>query len=286
MKQEKTVTTNIKGIERNANDINIGDGSCDEIINMRFRDGAWRPVGNKNIHLDLSDVVGIENITDLYRHEALPDNFFVGKLNDSIILLNNIPYISPATEDIDAIQASSQFNLSVYIDGDWTISDDVAWIALDKATGNGQETVVVTVNASDTVDRTGTITATNGTTILTCTVNQEGIALSITDPSSPISTDEETKEIELTIATLPIGSEFTSTEQPASDVVASLSDDYDTRKVTVGIAANGTTSPRSGVVRVSHDDFPTVYEDITINQDAALLSIVSVPANFEWTYDE
>ena len=72
MKTIQRKNIDIKGIERNANDINVIDGTSDEIINLRFKDGAWRPVGEKTItslHLP-----NLSNTSTIYHHPVNSEN--------------------------------------------------------------------------------------------------------------------------------------------------------------------------------------------------------------------
>jgi len=45
--EEKVARIPIKGIMRNASIAQIEDGGCDEIINLRFKEGSWRPISGK-----------------------------------------------------------------------------------------------------------------------------------------------------------------------------------------------------------------------------------------------
>lgn len=38
---------NVKGIQRNVPESTVDDGACEEVINLRYRDAAWRPIGKK-----------------------------------------------------------------------------------------------------------------------------------------------------------------------------------------------------------------------------------------------
>lgn len=76
--ETKIVSLPILGMQRNLPDSIAVPGSCHEIINLRNRDGAWRPVGSKysdeNMILDdLGDFAWI------YQHPVLPDSYFVGE---------------------------------------------------------------------------------------------------------------------------------------------------------------------------------------------------------------
>lgn len=51
----------VKGIDRSAPDNICEDGLCDELINLRYKDGAWRPVGLKEVSTafawDTNDII-------------------------------------------------------------------------------------------------------------------------------------------------------------------------------------------------------------------------------------
>jgi hypothetical protein len=66
-------TIEYKGIQRNASDINCIDGACEEVINARNKNGAWRPVGVKQNYDP-----GFEIQTDtekVYLHPVKNNNF-------------------------------------------------------------------------------------------------------------------------------------------------------------------------------------------------------------------
>ena len=72
-KQVKSVT--FKGIQRNTSDNNCEDGALLEAINVRFKDGSWRGVGDKVVtgwHMD--NLVQYDGLT---YHPALPANTYV-----------------------------------------------------------------------------------------------------------------------------------------------------------------------------------------------------------------
>jgi len=66
-------TIEYKGIQRNASDINCTDGACEEVINARNKNGAWRPVGNKQ---DFEPGVEIPSDCDkIYLHPVKGGSF-------------------------------------------------------------------------------------------------------------------------------------------------------------------------------------------------------------------
>ena len=63
---------NIRGINIANSDIDVPDGSCQEIINMRYKDGSWRPAG------DVDNDWILENTSlILHKHPVLADNIFI-----------------------------------------------------------------------------------------------------------------------------------------------------------------------------------------------------------------
>lgn len=283
MKQIKNKVINLKGIERNANDINAIDGACDEIINLRFKDGSWRPLGSKVEVNNFTPIEGYESFTNIYRHNILPEDHFIAKDGDTIILIAATEGVNPESKDMEASQSEENFIISIYVRGEFTIEKDQSWISLSKESGEGADSVTVTIDASSTANRNGSVTVTGDSGVYVCNITQEGIILTAT---TPVNVDYHQQDEVLDITILPSDADFTSTENPASDLVTSLSDDQGTNQVTASLAENPAGSPRSGTVRITHDDFPSVYQDVVINQEAAPFTIVCTPDSFLWAYDD
>lgn len=77
----------IKGIVRATPDNVDGDGNCQEVINMRFKDGAWRSVGTKE------DQTGEDldsNYQNFYKHPILPAHYIIAEKTstDKIVVTN------------------------------------------------------------------------------------------------------------------------------------------------------------------------------------------------------
>jgi len=64
---------NFSGIVRNAPDNIIPDGSCNEMINVRYRDNAWRPVGNKTVKFG-----GVTSFDEYHIHTVDEDKIYIG----------------------------------------------------------------------------------------------------------------------------------------------------------------------------------------------------------------
>jgi len=60
----------LEGVQRNAPNNTVKDGACQEIINARFKDGAWRPIGSKKKKFNFSVAV-----TNIFYHQINPDYF-------------------------------------------------------------------------------------------------------------------------------------------------------------------------------------------------------------------
>jgi len=69
------VSIPIKGINRTSPDKVSEDGNCQEIINARFVNQAWRPVGDKE---ELYTLGSLSNFDNIYKHPVLPDGYYVG----------------------------------------------------------------------------------------------------------------------------------------------------------------------------------------------------------------
>lgn len=270
MKQVQNKGISLKGIERNTNEINVQDGACDELINLRIKDGALRPVGAK--YREPKDFIafsGYENFTNIFKHGILPDGFFVALFSDSngqsIVLTNTSFGINPDSFLSEASEETSEFNISASMDGAFTIvTDSPSWITLSKASGTGNDTVTVTLGVSDTTDRTGAITFDDGTHQFTCTVTQEGIGIAADELS--ISTDYTSKlNVPIPLIVYPEGALFTSEELTPSDHI-SIIDDPIRSRILFTIASNTTEGDLVFSIRVRLDSYPDFYIDITITQ--------------------
>lgn len=59
----------LKGIVHNATKIGVQDGQAEDIVNLRFKDGSWRPTGDgKLLNVDVSGYTNIYIHTNVYRH--------------------------------------------------------------------------------------------------------------------------------------------------------------------------------------------------------------------------
>jgi hypothetical protein len=85
--ETKVVSLPLLGIQRNLPDYACIPGSCQELINLRNKDGAWRPVGPKvtdeNMIID-----DLADFTWIFRHPVLPDGYYVGEKLGSLHIVH------------------------------------------------------------------------------------------------------------------------------------------------------------------------------------------------------
>jgi len=75
----------ITGISRNQSKLSSKDGDCDELINLRVKDGEWRLMTHKSELIDFSDTL-LAPFTNWYKHPETNDDWFIayGPHNNSI----------------------------------------------------------------------------------------------------------------------------------------------------------------------------------------------------------
>jgi len=64
------------GIVRNTPDVNSPDGGCQEIVNMRLKDGAWRALTPKTVKK--ANLTILENVSKYIVHQVRDDNYVIG----------------------------------------------------------------------------------------------------------------------------------------------------------------------------------------------------------------
>ena len=78
----KVKAIELKGIVHNATKIGVQDGASEDLVNMRFKDGAWRPVGDPTaIGLDLGGVY----YDYMYVHESNYTNIIAHSVSDNTL---------------------------------------------------------------------------------------------------------------------------------------------------------------------------------------------------------
>lgn len=112
----------LKGINRNASMLRSDDGVCDDLVNMRFKDGSWRTLGLGDEVFDMGGV----RYTQLYVHTNVYSHLLGvrdGKLwwfanidaDDHFTSLETPSYLCDVTGDIHVSQTG---HLLTVIDGD------------------------------------------------------------------------------------------------------------------------------------------------------------------------
>jgi hypothetical protein len=280
MKEKKTTSINLRGIERAISDTNVPDGAGEEIINLRLKDGAWRPLGGKVLVNTFTPITGYEDFTNIYKHSILPENLYIAKYNNDIIIVDAGDSIRPLTYNPISDEITT-FDIQIYIKGSYTIESDVAWMTPAEEEGSGYGSVTITVGPSITTERTGKITVTGPNGAYDCDVTQGGINIVATSPAlgERLAGDVVIDITEI----LPVGATFTSVELVDESWITNLVDDQGADTVTATLTENITGSDRSATIRITLDDYPSVYVDVTLTQTNTL-AIVATPDSFSWLW--
>ena len=188
-----------------------------------------------------------------------------------------------------AVSAGESYDITVTSNTDWTATESLDWASVSLASGSGDSTVTVTVDANLTTSpRSGTITIGGEAHSL----SQNGAAAFVTiDPSSKTAVSGgESYDITVTSNT-----DWTATESLdwASVSLASGSGDS---TVTVTVDANLTTSPRSGTITIGGEAhslsqngaaaFVTIDPSLKTAVSAGESYDITVTSNTDWTATE
>ena len=188
-----------------------------------------------------------------------------------------------------AASAGESYDIAVTSNTDWTVVESLDWASVSLASGSGDSTVTVTVDANLTTSpRSGTITIGEQTHSL----SQEAAAAFVTiDPSLKTAVSAgESYDIAVTSNT-----DWTVTESLDWASVSPASGSGD-GAVTVTVDANLTTSPRSGTITIGGQT-----HSLSQNEAAAFVTIdpslktavsagesydITVTSNTDWTATE
>ena len=91
----------IQGIDRSTPDDIVKDGTCEELHNLRYKDGAWRPVSKiaskYTLHADNADELEI-----VYHHPAAGENVYIARYKDEPETFATITFHEDEPETISA----------------------------------------------------------------------------------------------------------------------------------------------------------------------------------------
>lgn len=76
-------------------------------------------------------------------------------------------------ENIEFSYSGGTSALTISCDGDWSASTNSEWITLSSESGSGDSTINITASANTGLQRTGTVSITDGNDTLTCTISQD-----------------------------------------------------------------------------------------------------------------
>jgi hypothetical protein len=86
--EPKRVRVTPKGIKRSTPITASEDGNCSEIINMRFKDGAWRRVNAKSLANSYEAMSALSDYKILKRHPLMDKKYLVGVKSNKLYLIN------------------------------------------------------------------------------------------------------------------------------------------------------------------------------------------------------
>lgn len=165
----------------------------------------------------------------------------------------NVPSLSFTYE-----KGSKSFAFST--DGNWSVAKDVDWISIDKQTGKGNATIVVSVQENMTLsDRSGTINLTIADQTYKVMVYQECKYLTLS--SSAFDFTSATGHTTVAIASNTKWS-VSVKNKPNWLVVTPASGDGNA-EITIGVSENNTPTERSGVVEVEIPGVHTYIINVT-----------------------
>ena len=71
------VSVAIQGIDRSTPDDLCKDGTCEELHNLRYKDGAWRPVSEFEQIGSYTPSLSVGNKKIVYKHPATGENHYI-----------------------------------------------------------------------------------------------------------------------------------------------------------------------------------------------------------------
>ena len=159
--------------------------------------------------------------------------------------------VSPASASIGASAGSGSFTVSSPTGCSWTATSNASWITLGTTSGSGNRTVSYSVAAnSSTSSRTGTVTV-GGKTF---TITQAGVACTYTVSPASASVGASTGSGSFTV-NCPGSCSWTATSNASWLTLGAVRSGSGTGTVSYTVAANSSTSSRTGTVTVGGKTF-------------------------------
>jgi hypothetical protein len=180
--------------------------------------------------------------------------------------------LSPTSKSFTNAGGSDSINVTAGSGCSWTASANVSWITIGSGGGAGNGTVSYSVSANTgTSSRSGTITIADKS----FTVSQDGTSCSfnINSTSKTFTADVGTGTVSVTAAS---GCAWTATSNASWISVTSGASGSGNGTVGYSVAANTTTSSRTGTITIAGQTF-------TVNQAAMVCSYTITPASNSFT---
>lgn len=212
--------------------------SCPEWIDLSAKDG----VGNAKINASVKENNSTTQLTGKIELSTI-DNVITRTINVSQAAKHidfSVPSLSFTYE-----KGSKSFAFST--DGNWSVTKDVDWFSLDKQTGKGNATIVVSVQENMTLsDRSGSINLTIADQTYRINVYQECKYLTLS--SSAFDFTSATGHTTIAIASNTRWS--VSVRNQPNWLIATPASGNGNAEITIGVSENKTPTERSGVIEV------------------------------------
>lgn len=240
--------------------------SCPEWIDLSAKDG----VGNAKINASVKENNSTTQLTGKIELSTI-DNVITRTINVSQAAKHidfSVPSLSFTYE-----KGSKSFAFST--DGIWNVAKDVDWISLDKQTGKGNATIVVSVQENMTLsDRSGLINLTIADQTYRINVYQECKYLTLS--SSAFDFTSATGHTTIAIASNTRWS--VSVRNQPNWLIATPASGNGNAEITIGVSENKTPTERSGVIEV---EIPGVHTYIiNVKQSGKYLKADCSSVNF------
>ena len=174
--------------------------------------------------------------------------------------------ISPVSTSVPAAAASSNVSVDTTAGCSWTASSSASWLSITSGgSGSGDGTVAFNIGANpDLAPRTGTMTI-GGQTF---TVNQAGVVC--TPTIAPVSASVGSTGAQGTVSlTLPAACSWTASSGASWITISGAASGTGSGSVGYSVAANTSTSSRSGNLTIAGQTFSVSQAGITCSYSVA-----------------